>query len=144
MLKPILGALLLFTTFTVPALNSGKKIITPAGQKPGVNWSYGVLTDGTLFVSGMGGEDANGKIPASFEAVVTQSLNNIDAVLKAAGMTSADVLSCQVYITDRGSFETMNKAYTAYFKDPRPARTTVVVAALVGDGHVEITATARK
>jgi enamine deaminase RidA (YjgF/YER057c/UK114 family) len=38
----------------------------------------------------------------------------------------------------------MNTTYKAYFKDPKPARTTVVVSKLVGAGHVEITATARK
>jgi enamine deaminase RidA (YjgF/YER057c/UK114 family) len=38
----------------------------------------------------------------------------------------------------------MNKVYAGYFKGPRPARTTVVVAKLVDEGHTEITATARK
>jgi 2-iminobutanoate/2-iminopropanoate deaminase len=92
----------------------------------------------------MGGEDASGKIPASFEAEVQQSLDNIDKVLKAAGMSSANVVSAQVYITSRDTFDQMNKVYTSYFKDPRPTRTTVVVAGLVGDGHIEITVTAKK
>ena len=121
-----------------------KQIIRPAGAKPSGNRSHGVLVDGTLYVSGMGGEDANGKIPAGFESEVKQSLDNIDAVLKAAGMTSADVVSVQVYLTDGALFQRMNAVYTAYFKDPRPARTTVVVAGLVGNGHIEITTTARK
>jgi len=144
MLKGLFGLLIMVGLLTTPAVKPEKKIITPAGLKPGVNWSYGVMTDGTLFVSGMGGEDANGKIPATFEAEVQQSLDNIDAVLKAGGMTRDDVVSAQVYITDRDSFEKMNKVYTSFFKEPRPARTTVVVAGLVGDGHVEITTTARK
>jgi len=38
----------------------------------------------------------------------------------------------------------MNTVYKAYFKEPRPTRTTVVVARLVGEGHIEITVTARK
>lgn len=59
-------------------------------------------------------------------------------------MTPADVVSIQVYITDAALFDRMNTAYKAYFKDPKPARTTVVVAKLVGAGHVEITATAKK
>jgi enamine deaminase RidA (YjgF/YER057c/UK114 family) len=41
-------------------------------------------------------------------------------------------------------FPRFNAIYTAYFKDPRPTRTTVVVKRLVGEGHVEITVTARK
>ena len=100
--------------------------------------------DGTLYVSGQGGEDENGKIPAEFEAEVKQSLDNIAVVLKEAGMTPADVVSIQVYLTDGTLFPRMNAVYKQYFKDPRPTRTTVVVAALVGPGRIEITATARK
>lgn len=144
MFKPLFCVLMFAGLLTTPGLKPDKKIITPNGLKPGTNWSYGVMTDGTLYVSGMGAEDANGKVPPTFEGEVQQSLDNIDAVLKAAGMTRADVVSVQVYITDRDSFEKMNKVYTSFFKDPRPARTTVIVAGLVGDGHVEITATARK
>ncbi len=94
---------------------------------------------------GMGGEDAAGKIPASFEDEVRQSFDNIGAVLKEAGVSSSDVVSVQVYLTDGALFNRMNTVYKAYyFKDPKPARTTVVVAKLVGEGHVEITVTAKK
>ena len=66
---------------------ANRKTIYPPGAKPGGSWSYGILTDNTLYISGMGGEDAAGKIPADFEAEVRQSLDNIGAVLKAAGMS---------------------------------------------------------
>ena len=125
-------------------LGAEKKVILPKGAEPNAGWSYGILADGTLYVSGMGGEDAAGKIPATFEAEVKQSLENINAVLKEAGMTPADIVSIQVYITDSALFDRMNTTYKSYFKDPKPARTTVVVSKLVGAGHVEITATARK
>jgi 2-iminobutanoate/2-iminopropanoate deaminase len=59
-------------------------------------------------------------------------------------MSPADVVSVQVYLTDVNTFQQMNAVYTSYFKDPRPTRTTVVVAKLVGAGRIEITATARK
>jgi 2-iminobutanoate/2-iminopropanoate deaminase len=103
-----------------------------------------MLVGDTLYVSGMGGEDAKGKIPGSFEGEVKQALDNIDAVLKAGNMSSSDVVSVQVYLTDVATFEKMNTVYKAYFKEPRPTRTTVVVAKLVGPGKIEITATARK
>jgi Putative translation initiation inhibitor, yjgF family len=105
---------------------AAKEGIYPPGAKPGGNWSYGILADGTLYVSGMGGEDASGKIPATFEAEVQQSLDNIDVVLKAAGMSRDDVVSVQVYLTDGATFQRMNKVYAAFFKDPRPTRTTVI------------------
>ena len=144
MLKPITTALILISISAGLTFGAEKKIIIPKGATPNAGWSYGILTDGTLYVSGMGGEDAAGKIPASFEAEVKQSLDNINAVLKEAGMTPADIVSMQVYITDAALFDRMNTAYKAYFKDPKPTRTTVVVSKLVGEGHIEITATARK
>jgi len=125
-------------------ITAQKQIIRPAGAPPGGNFSPGILINGTLYVSGQGGEDKNGKIPASFEDEVKQALDNIGAVLQAGGMTPSDVVSVQAYLTDGALFQRFNTVYTAYFKDPRPTRTTVVVAKLVGEGHVEITVTARK
>ena len=144
MLKPIVSLFILILFLSSPALRTDRKTITPPGAKSGGNWSHGILIDRTLYVSGMGGEDASGKIPADFEAEVKQSLDNIDAVLKEAGMSQANVVSVQVYLTDVETFQRMNAVYTSYFKDPRPTRTTVVVAKLVGAGRIEITATARK
>jgi 2-iminobutanoate/2-iminopropanoate deaminase len=144
MLKPIISGVVLILCFFVPTIRTDRKIILPPGAKAGGNWSYGILLDGTLYVSGMGGEDANGKIPADFASEVKQSLDNIGVVLKEAGMSPDDVVSVQVYLTDVNTFQQMNTVYTSYFKDPRPTRTTVVVAKLVGAGRIEITATARK
>lgn len=132
----------LFGSGAPPAVE--KKIISPPGAKPGGNYSQGILTEGTLFVSGQGGEDQAGKIPGDFEAEVKQCLDNVGAILNAAGMSPANVVSVQVYLTDAAKFQRMNAAYTNYFKDPRPTRTTVIVAGLVGPGNIEITVTARK
>ena len=142
--KPFITTVALIALCAGPTLHAQKKVILPKGAAPNAGWSYGILVDGTLYVSGMAGEDAAGKIPASFEAEVKLALDNINAVLSEAGMTPADVVSMQVYITDGALFDRMNTTYKAYFKDPKPARTTVVVSKLVGPGHVEITATARK
>ena len=121
----------------------GKKSFRPPGAKASASWSHGILVGDTLYISGMG-EDANGKIPSDFEAEAKQALDNIGAILKAGGMSPDDVVSVQVYLTDGAMFERMNAVYRSYFKDPRPTRATVVVAKLVGQGQIEITATARK
>jgi 2-iminobutanoate/2-iminopropanoate deaminase len=134
----------LVLVFAGIALGADKEIIAPPGTKPSGNYSQDILIDGTLYISGQGGEDAAGKIPSDFDAEVRQSLDNIGAVLKGAGMSPADVVSVQVYLKDAGKFQRMNAVYTSCFKDPRPTRTTVVVAGLVGPGNIEITATARK
>ena len=144
MLKRIASVIALLVACGSLAAAADKRIIHPAGATPSKNWSHGILVGDTLYVSGMGGEDKDGKIPATFEAEAKQSLDNIGAVLKEAGMSPADVVSVQVYLTDGATFDRMNAVYTAFFAEPRPTRTTVVVAKLVGPGHVEITATAKK
>jgi 2-iminobutanoate/2-iminopropanoate deaminase len=140
----LLALWLLFICAGCASSDGGRKIIYPPGAKSGGRFSPGILFDDTLYISGMGGEDASGNVPADFEAEVKQTLENIDAVLIAAGMTSDNVVSVQVYLTDGSTFQQMNNAYTAYFQEPRPTRTTVVVAKLVVPGHIEITATAKK
>ena len=125
-------------------MGADKKIILPEGAKPGGNYSPGILVDGTLYISGQGGEDSSGNVPKTFEDEVRQALQNVNTVLKAAGMTSDDVVSVQVYLADASLFQRMNAVYTTFFKDPRPARTTVVVPKLVVTGTIEITVTARK
>ena len=142
MITSILSIILLILPVIAPAPQ--KKIIYPPGAKAGGNFSPGILMDGSLYVSGTLGLDASGKIPETFEAEVQQSLDNIDAVLKAAGMSRDDVVSVQVYLTDLNNFQRMNTVYAGFFKDPRPTRTTVGVAGLVNGGHIEITVTARK
>jgi 2-iminobutanoate/2-iminopropanoate deaminase len=144
-LKPTLLAVIAIALCAALMGGGGnKKTIDPPGGKPGTSWTHGILVDNTLYISGMGGEDSAGRIPGDFEAEVQQSLENVGAVLKAAGMSPSDVVSVQVYLTDAATFQRMNKVYMKYFNDPRPTRTTVVVAKLVGEGHIEITATARK
>lgn len=144
MLNPILSVLMLISVFASPAIRTEKKLIYPPGTKAGGNYTPGILMDGTLYVSGQLGLDASGKLPADFEGEVKQSLENIGAVLKEAGMSPSDVVSVQVYLTDIELFQRMNTVYGSYFKDPRPTRTTVAVANLVGQAHIEITVTARK
>ena len=139
-----LATVILIALCSTLALAADKKVIRPKGAEPNGGWSHGILIDGTLYVSGMGGEDAAGKIPGTFEAEVKQSLSNIAAVLNEGGMSLADVVSVQVYLTDGALFDRMNTVYKATLPDPKPTRTTVVVAKLVGAGHIEITVTARK
>jgi len=144
MQKALLSGFLIGILCASVTFGADRKIIYPPGAKPGGSWSPGILVDGTLYISGQGGEDASGKIPGDFEAEVKQALDNAGAVLKAAGMSPADVVSVQVYLTDVATFQRMNAVYMKYFQDPRPTRTTVVVAKLVGPGNIEVTVTAKK
>jgi reactive intermediate/imine deaminase len=130
----------------VMPLAAEKKIIAPPEIPPSPNFSAAILVDGTLYVSGMIGQDLKTKsVPADFEAEVKTLLSNIGIVLKAGGMDYKDVVSVQVYLTDMSLFAKMNGVYTTFFKEPRPTRTTVGVTKLAApDAHIEITVTARK
>jgi enamine deaminase RidA (YjgF/YER057c/UK114 family) len=121
-----------------------KKPIYPPGQKPGGNFSPAILSDGTLYVSGQVGRDKDGNYPEKFEDEVKYTLEAIAETMKAAGFTLKDAVAVQVYLTDMELFARMNAVYTSMIPEPRPARTTVGVAKLVGKARIEITVTARK
>ena len=123
-----------------------KKVIQPKEFPTGRPFSPGILSGGTLYIAGQTGQDLKtAKIPDNFEVEVKQCLDNIGLILKEAKMGFGDVVSVQVYLTDITLFQRMNAVYMTYFKDPRPARTTVGVANLAGAGaHVEITVTAHQ
>lgn len=121
-----------------------KKPIYPPGQKPGGNFSPAILSDGTLYVSGQVGRDKAGNYPEKFEDEVKYTLEAIAETMKAAGFSLKDAVAVQVYLTDMELFARMNTVYTSMIPEPRPARTTVGVAKLVGKARIEITVTARK
>ncbi len=126
-------------------LAADKRVIQPKEFPTGRPFSPAVLADGTLYIAGQTGVDLKtGRYPEEFEGEVRQCLDNIGIILKEAKMSFADVVTVNVYLTDMDLFQRMNAVYTTYFKEPRPARTTVGVAKLVGTARIEITVTARK
>jgi 2-iminobutanoate/2-iminopropanoate deaminase len=122
-----------------------RQVIQPKEFPSGRPFSPGILVDGTLYVAGQTGSDLKtGQRPEDFEAEVRTALDNIGLVLREAKMDYSSVVAVQVYLTDMDLFPRMNAIYTTYFKDPRPVRTTVGVAKLVGTARIEITVTAHK
>jgi 2-iminobutanoate/2-iminopropanoate deaminase len=69
-------------------------------------------------------------------------MENLGAVLRAAGATFADVVRTNIYLTDLGDFARVNEVYATYFPKDPPARATVQVAALPRGAAVEIDLTA--
>lgn len=69
-------------------------------------------------------------------------LDNIGAILKAAGLTFANVVRTTVFLADLNDMAAMNQVYAAYFSEPYPARATVQVARLPRDVRIEIEAIA--
>jgi len=143
-MKTLYPLLLLSVLAVLPAL-AQKQAVRPDGAAGSLPFSPGILAGGTLYVSGqVGSNPETGKIPDVFEDEVKQTLDNAGRVLKAAGYGFADAVSVQVYLTDMTLFPRMNKIYSTYFPDPKPARTTVGVSGLVGTAKIEITITAWK
>ena len=124
---------------------ASRKVIQPKDFPTGRPFSPGILVDHTLYIAGQTGSDLKtGQIPEDFEAEVKQCLENIGLVLKEAGMSFDDAVAVQVAMTDMSLFPRMSAVYTTYFKEPRPVRTTVGVAKLVGTARIEVTVTAHE
>jgi len=121
------------------------QVIQPAGYKPlGLPFSPGVLAGNTLYVSGQGPADAEGNVPSSFPDQVKQTLRNVRAVLRAAGMDYGNIVWMNIYVTNPDDIDAMNQAYWQEIGPDPPARTVLVVGALPGQGRVEINCIAVK
>jgi len=95
----------------------------PAPKGP---YSQGRRAGGFLFVAGQVPFDVQGNLVGPGIAEQTRAaLQNVKAIVEAAGATLADVVKVNVYLTDLGNFAAMNEVYRTVFSEPFPARTTV-------------------
>ena len=80
-----------------------------------------------MFVSGQGPLDPEtGKIVGeTIEEQTARVLENLKAVLDAAGASMSDVVKVAVHLSDLASFQRFNQVYATFFPDPKPTRTTV-------------------
>jgi 2-iminobutanoate/2-iminopropanoate deaminase len=105
------------------------KIIHPV-RKPGFNtgaYSDGVVAGGFLFVSGQAAVDFNTStfVLGTIEEETHLTLQNIKAIIEAAGATMDDVVKSTAHLADINDFDRYNKIYAEYFTGIKPARTTV-------------------
>ena len=115
------------------------EIRTDGAPTPGGSYSQGIQAGGMVFTAGMIGIDpATGKLAGdSIEDQTKQVLDNLTAVLGAAGASLADVVKVTSFLADVSMFQGYDAVYRTYFQEPRPARSTVGVQ-LAGDFLVEI------
>jgi len=120
----------------VPAAASAQKqVVTPAGQNPSPNLSAGIRVGDILYVSGQLG--MNRQAPDStIEGQTRLALENTKRIIEAGGTTMDNVVKCTVFLTRQSDFQGMNRVYREFFPKDPPARSTVVVAALVSNGAV--------
>ncbi|GIP37117.1 reactive intermediate/imine deaminase [Paenibacillus sp. J31TS4] len=94
-----------------------------AGNGP---YSQGIATGNLLFVSGQGPLDADGRIvEGGIEEQTRLTMDNVKAIVEAAGYSMDDVVKVGVFLENLADFERFNAVYVTYFQAPLPARTCV-------------------
>lgn len=103
-------------------------------------YSQAVKTNDLLFVSGQIAinPDTGHLVAGSIEAETRQVLNNLAAILQAAGTSFDNVIKTTIFLKDMNDFKTVNEIYGSAFRPPFPARATVEVSRLPKDVNVEI------
>lgn len=114
----------------------------PAAVGP---YCHAKLCGDTLYTSGqLGLIPQTGVLAEGVQAQAKQALENLGAVLQAAGMDYSNVVKTTVFLADIGDFAAINEVYASYFTDNRPARSCVQAGALPMGGLFEIEAIAVK
>jgi 2-iminobutanoate/2-iminopropanoate deaminase len=124
-----------------------RAVVLPKGwPAPAAPLSHGVRAGDTLFLSGqVPRRGADGTlVKGDIEAQTNAVFENAEAILAAAGLTSADVVSTRVFLTDVTVFDRMNAAYRTRFPANPPARATVITPLVSPDFQIEITMVAVK
>jgi 2-iminobutanoate/2-iminopropanoate deaminase len=114
------------------------------GPRPVGPYSPAIRAGDLLFVSGQVPFDpsSGALVPGDIAAQTRRVLDNIGALLAAAGLTHDDIVRTTVFLADMNDFAAMNAVYGTYFTEPYPARSTVQAARLPRDARIEIDAIA--
>ena len=106
-------------------------------------YSQAVSHGGLLFISGQLGLDpASGALADGVEAQTRRAIQNLVAILAAAGLAPDRVLKATIYVANMDDFALVNRLYAEVFSPPFPAREVVQAARLPRNGRVEISAIA--
>lgn len=103
-------------------------------------YSQGIRVGDFLFVSGQGPLDPKTKktVGVNVKSQTKRSIENVKAILAAAGMALANVVKTSVFLKDMNDFKKMNEVYGSYFTNNPPARTTVQAQLPMPDWLIEI------
>ena len=115
-----------------------KQVVVPPGVTPSATLSPGIRHGDVLYVSGQLGTSRDAP-DSTIQGQTRRALDNVRAVVEAAGSSMSNVLKCTVFLVNVADFAGMNQAYTQVFTKEPPTRSTVAVAALVSpSAKVEI------
>lgn len=123
-----------------------KIILTKDAPAPIGPYSQAVESNGLLFCSGQVSIDpTNGNvITTDVKAQTEMVMKNLEAVLKAGGVSFKNVVKTTIFLTDMKDFVTVNEIYGRFFPSDAPARSTIAVAGLPKGVNVEIEMIAAK
>jgi 2-iminobutanoate/2-iminopropanoate deaminase len=121
-----------------------KEPVWAGGKVEGAPYTPGIVAGNLIFVSGQVPMNPETKkiVEGDFEAHVKQCLENVNAILEAAGSDLDHAVKLTVFLKDMNHFARLNAVYNTYFGEIKPARTCVEVARLPLDVDVEIEAIA--
>lgn len=105
-------------------------------------FSLGIKANGFLYVSGQIGKDSTGKVVEGFGAQVKQAMENIKAIVEAAGSSMEKVVKINIFVTDITRIPELNEIYRGFFPGVLPARAAAEVSRLGLKAEVEIEAIA--
>ena len=116
---------------------------SPAGAPAVGPYSPAVGAGDFVFISGQIALDTDGRIVGYTPKDQTRkAMENLRATLEAAGLTLDQVVKTTIFLKDMDEFGAVNDVYGEFFAEPYPARSTVEVARLPKDLHVEVEAVA--
>lgn len=121
------------------------KVLTPNAPAPIGPYSQGIVMDGkVVYTAGQIPLDpaTNKLVEGDIKDQTRRSLQNVEAILVAAGASMKSVVKTTVFLKDMGEFAAMNEVYAEFLGAASPARSTVEVARLPRDVRVEIEAIA--
>ncbi len=123
---------------------SDRRTLMAPGAPPAVGpYSHAVVTGNLIYTAGQAGLNPSSRQMAEgIEEQTRQTLQNIAAILEAAGSSLSKVVKTTVFLADMNDFKAMNAVYAEFFPENPPARTTVQVARIPLDALVEIEAVA--
>lgn len=132
-------ALIVVSSIALTAMQSSTKQIIRVGPDLGLPFSPAVKAGGLVYASGTLATGADRWIVAGdVKAQTRQVLDNLSAVLKAAGSSLEQAASIQVYLKNASDFAAMNDVYRTYWPKDPPARTTVMADLVLPDALVEM------
>jgi reactive intermediate/imine deaminase len=117
------------------------RAVTSPQSEPDQFSSPAVDAGDYVYISGQGPQRSGGKMPATFDEQVRQTLDNVKSIVEAAGLTMNNVVYTQVYLTDIGKYDELNRVFGEYFPKTPPARAVLGVAA-IPQSSIEINAVA--